>query len=239
MIGADNVGNTCRTTAKVTYVVPVGKQIELVSGQNQHATILSVIPQPLIVKLTDEPHQPVVNKQVVFRVTEGDGVLAVGTPNESQGVIALTDAQGVAQTTFKLGSRAGQGNHQVRAKAVGFDGEAVFYASALAQPGDKVSVNSGNNQRGAAGQPLPLPFVVAITDGGSNYVQGAAIEFTVTQGNGKFQNGETTYRITTFSTDYDQFEAVDGSADTDYLELDGSNTVFMVTGTNVNAKIMR
>ncbi len=228
---SDNVGNTSTASVTIKYVVPHGKQIDLVSGQNQSAKIRNVLPKPLLVKLTDELSQPVADKQVVFRVVQGDGVLGAGTDGEGQGVIATTDANGIASTTFKLGSRAGQGNNQVRVKAVGFEGEVLFYASAQANPGNKVSINSGNNQRGAVNQPLPLPLVVAVTDEGANYVAGSQVEFSVTAGSGKFQNGEKTIVSTTDSDGRASAHFVLGSE----AGMDIHRVTAKLVGTELNA----
>lgn len=196
---SDNVGNTSSLTITVKYVPLAPKHIELLRGQDQTAKIATVLSQPLKVKLVDEHGQPVPNKPVIFRVTQGDGVVGAGTADEGQATLVQTDAQGVAATAFKLGTRAGTGNHRVRATSVGFDGEVQFYASATVGSGNKVTVNSGNNQRGAVNQPLPHPFVVAVVDEGANVVPGVQVEFKVTQGGGKFQNGETSIISTTDS----------------------------------------
>ena len=116
---------------------------------------------------------------------------------EGKAVLVQTDASGVAQTTFKLGQRAGTGNHKVRARVVGFDDEVVFFASALPKIGNKLGVNSGNNQRGGVFQPLPAPFVVTVTDEGANVIAGARVRFEVVEGGGLFQNDFGEYETVT------------------------------------------
>ncbi len=196
---ADNVGNTSSLSIKIKYLPLEPQHIELLSGQDQAAKINTTLAEPLKVKLLDDKKQPVASKPVIFRVTEGDGVVGAGSTDQGQGTLVQTDAQGVAASSFKLGSRSGTGNQRVRATAVGFDGEVLFYASANVGTGNKVTVNSGNNQRGAVSQPLPQPFVVAVIDEGANVVSGAQVEFKVTQGSGKFQNDQTTIMATTDS----------------------------------------
>lgn len=193
---SDAVGNVGSTSIKVSYQIQKDNIIELVAGQSQEGIIFSKLANPLSIKLTSDG-QSVADKNVVFRVIEGDGVLQPDTEDQGNGALATTNADGVASVNFKLGSRAGTGNHQVRARAVGFDGEIVFHASAGYGDGNKLGVIAGNNQRGAVRQPLPQPFTVAITDAGSNLIPDADIEFKVTQGTGKFQNGETTYTVKT------------------------------------------
>lgn len=210
---SDNVGNTSSLSIKVKYQPLAPQHIEQLSGQDQTAKINTKLAQPLKVKLIDSDNKPVVNKPVIYRVTEGDGVVGAGAADEGQGVLVQTDAQGVAATSFKLGSRAGTGNQRVRVTSVGFDGEVLFYATATVGTANKVTVNSGNNQRGGVGQPLSQPFVVAVVDDGANVVPGAQIEFKVTQGSGKFQNDKTSITSTTDSDGRATAEFTLGSED--------------------------
>lgn len=197
VLASDQVGNTGRAEATVTYLPPAGPQIGLISGQGQQARILTELPEPLVVRLVDGAGVPVAGENVVFRVIQGDGFVGAGTPDASQAAAVVTDAGGVASTSFLLGSRAGNGNHRVRATAVAFEGEVIFHASAEANPGDKVSTIAGDNQRGGINQPLPQPLIVAVTDVGSNLIPNAEVEFEVTDGSGVFQNGEIIYGTTT------------------------------------------
>lgn len=197
---ADQVGNTGHVQISVSYQPPTRQYIELSGGQSQEAQIRQVLSDPLSVRLLSSSGAPVAGKPVVFRVSQDDGSVGVGQSEEGVAVLVVSDAQGQAQTRYRLGSRAGSGNQRVTAKAVGFEGEVTFVASATPRPGNKVSVNSGNNQRGAAKQPLPLPFVVVVTDDGANVIEGAQVEYKVTQGGGTFQNGQTSF---TASTDSD------------------------------------
>ena len=193
---ADAVGNVNTETITVTYEPQTEKKIELVSGNAQTAAIQSNLAQPLIIRLSDNG-QPVVNKTVVFRVTEGDGLVQPDTEAEGNGAVVTTDAQGQAQVTYRLGSRAGIGNQKVTARAVGFKGEVEFYHSATYGEGIQLGIIAGNNQRGAVRQPLPQPLVLAVTDTGANLIPNADILFEVSKGTGKFNNGETSYATTT------------------------------------------
>lgn len=189
---ADQVGNTEQKTFKLIYQPVDGKHLEIVSGQNQTAQIDTKLAQPLKVKVLDGDDQPVVGKQVVFRVIEDSGVVGVGEALEGRAVVELTDSDGIASTYFKTGVRAGAGNQVVRAKVVGYEDEAIFYATATTAKGDKLSVNSGNNQRGGIFQPLPAPFVAVVTDEGANFVKSARVQFVAKEGGGLFENGKQT-----------------------------------------------
>lgn len=193
---ADGVGNSASATSTVTYQPQTGKIIELVNGQAQSQTIRAELPTSLTVALS-ENGAPIVNKTVIYRVIQGDGLLMPGTNAEAASAMVQTDSSGIAAVPFKLGSRAGNGNHQVRARAVGFEGEVVFYASADYGSGNNVGVIAGGNQRVGVRQPLATPFVVAVTDPGANLVPNADIEFKVVSGGGSFAGGQQSLIVPT------------------------------------------
>lgn len=197
--GTDPVGNTSEKAITVIYTPPVGKRLEGVSGNGQTAQIEAPVAAPLVVKLSDASGAPIADEAVVFRVTQGSGVVGLGTAQEGRAVVVNTGADGMASTGFKLGQRVGSANHKVSAKVVGVDSEVVFSASATGLVGNKISVNSGNNQRGAAGQVLPEPLVVAVTDAGANVVEGARIRFDVVAGGGSFPGQLPSLEVTTDS----------------------------------------
>jgi hypothetical protein len=186
--GTDQVGNVGTKTIKINYVVPQGRRIELVSGQSQETKINEELGAPLKVKVLDDDLNIVVGETVIFRVTQGSGLVGVGTDSEGRAVVVETDDEGMAETSFLLGTRVGAANHKVRARVVGYDDEIIFSASATGNIGDKLSINSGNNQRGAVGQRLPQPLIVSVTDDGANVVKGARVLFIVERGEGKLQD---------------------------------------------------
>ena len=167
------------------------------SGQDQRAGIQQEVPQPLTVRLVDGTNTPVAGANVIFRVIRGDGKVGAGSLQEALGLIVATDANGLASTRFRVGTRAGSGNHRVQVKAVGFQGEGLFLASADPNPGDKINIIGGNNQRGVPNHLLPEPLIVAVTDVGGNLIPNAQVEFKVTAGSGQFQNGLSTFSATT------------------------------------------
>ena len=94
-------------------------------------------------------------------------------------VIATTDAQGQAQVQWTLGMRAGAGGNTVEAYSVGFDGTAIFTATGTQGPAGKIVVDTGNDQIGAIGQPLPKPLIAVVVDDGNNRLAGVPVTFTV------------------------------------------------------------
>ena len=168
-------------------------------------------------------------------MSQGDGVVGVGGSDEGAAVLVTSDTNGIAATRYRLGARAGSGNQRVTARAVGFEGEVVFFASATPKPGDKVSVNSGNNQRGAARQPLPLPFIVVVSDDGANVIEGAQVEFRVVAGDGRLQNGEREFIASTDSDGRASAKLTLGEE----LGLDVHRVSAQLVGTQLSARLHR
>jgi hypothetical protein len=197
--GVDQAGNSASIVRNVTYKIVSGSKLKLESGQNQQAEVGSVLPEGLKVQLIDKQGVGIAGKTVIFRVIQGSGMVGVGTPERGRAVIVTTDSNGYAQTSFLVGLRSGVANHKVKAKVVGYKNDIVFTASAISVIGDKISVNSGNNQHGIVGQKLPAPFIIAVSDHGANTVKGARVRFNVIKGEGVFQNNEKRYETTTDS----------------------------------------
>jgi hypothetical protein len=196
-VARDRVGNSATTQITVMRQLVTQPQIRLISGNNQAGTIGSTLPVPLVVALTDGAGNPAPNKPVVFKVTQNDGTVnAGGSPAAS--VIATTDAQGQAQVQWTLGMRAGAGGNSVEAYAVGFVGSAIFTATGTQASADMIVVDTGNNQIGATGQPLPKPFIAVVVDNGHNRLAGVPVMFVVQQGGGNF-DGESSFTVETDS----------------------------------------
>lgn len=197
--GSDQVGNTDSISLTINYEVLVGNKIQIVSGQAQEGKINEILSSALSVKVSDQDDAPLQGESVVFRVAQGSGAVGASTDAEGRAVIVETDENGLAATPFKLGARAGVNNHKVTASVVGITGSVSFVASAQGEVGNKLSVNSGNNQRGVAKNNLPEPFVAVVTDDGANVVSGARVRFVTATGDGVFANGEPEITVETDS----------------------------------------
>lgn len=175
-IGEDKVGNIDSAHITVTLDTAAQNTIKVTSGNNQTGEIGALLSQPLVVTLTENGN-PAVNKVVVFKVLQNDGVLstttntqtartansvanAVATDTDEGRILAVnTDTNSRTSIQFKLGSWAGAGNNQVEATATDFIGAARFTASASAGEANSIVVDSGNNQIGATGSYLlPLAY---------------------------------------------------------------------------------
>jgi hypothetical protein len=185
-VGRDRVGNSATTQITVTrQAVTADRRIKLIGGNNQSAAIGDPLGDPLIVELSDSAG-PVRNTPVIFKVTQNDGeVLAAGGARGATAV-AVTGDDGRARVQWWVGHRAGAGGNGVEAYAVGFDGTAIFTATGTQGTAGKIVVDTGNDQIGAIGQPLPKPFIAVVVDQGNNRLGGVPVTFNVMEGGGSF-----------------------------------------------------
>jgi len=214
-LGTDLAGNTASVSITVVQKAVISQPtINLVSGDGQTGTIGTPVASPLIVQLKDGTGNPVAGQPVVFKVTGSNGTLsgvAIAGNNGGPTLVVNSDANGMAQVTWTLGMRAGAGNNTVKATAANFVGEVNFGAITLPATPGLISVDSGNNQFGAVGQPLPHPFVLVITDPGHNRLPNIPVTFTVQQGGGFFTSqgsqvplpGQTNFTSIIVKTDSD------------------------------------
>lgn len=196
VVARDRTGNSATTQLRITREAVTQPFIRLLSGDNQTGVVGSPVPSALAVQLLNGA-TPVPNTPVIFKVTENDGFLQPGT-GRPQLISVTTNAQGQAQASLTLGNRAGAGNNIVEAYATGFQGTAVFTASATPRQASKINVDSGNNQFGPVNQRLALPFVAVVTDAGHNRIANVPVTFSVRQGGGTI-NGAATFQTTSDS----------------------------------------
>lgn len=186
-VATDQAGNGA--TARITVNRTAGTQprITVVSGNNQTGPIAGQLSAPIVAGIVDGSGNPIAGQNVVFTVTQNNGTLAGGRST----LAVTTDSQGQAQTPWTLGTRSGAGNNVVTATAFGFAGSAVFTATGTSGTAAQINVDAGNDQNGAVGQPLPHPFVVAVTDSGHNRLPNVPVTFNVIKGGGTFNGLQT------------------------------------------------
>lgn len=196
-VATDRAGNRATASVAVQRVAVNANQstLSIVSGNNQGGAVGASLPSPLVVKLLNGQGLPQANAPVVFRVVNQDGSLSPAElPHAGLSAVAVnTDGQGVARAWFRLGSRAGAGNNLVEASAAGVASTADFIASGTPGAASQMVVDSGNNQTGVVGQPLPWPFIAIVADAKNNRLAGVPVTFTVKEGNGLIA-GAATYQ---------------------------------------------
>ena len=185
----DALGNRSSLTREVNYSPRLGRRLMLSSGNRQVAEIGTHLAEPLEVRALDSAGQPIAGITVVFAVDGNDGLLeATDGAASGRKVAVITDFEGSARTSFRLGTFAGLGTQRVRASAVGFGLPKVFAHDAIAGPPDRLVVDSGNGQVGVATEPLPRELVAVAVDSAGNRLAGVEVLFRVAEGNGTLSN---------------------------------------------------
>jgi Glucodextranase, domain B/Carboxypeptidase regulatory-like domain len=203
-IARDRAGNATTTTVQVTRVLPsqppppaigqavITQSLSIVSGNNQTGTIGTQLTAPLVVALADSASHPVANRMVVFKVTGSDGAVSPdGTTSPSAAAAVNTDSSGRAQIFWTLGQRSGAGINRVEASSALAVSLVNFTASGVTANASAIVVDSGNDQIGVLGQPLPFPFVVAVVDSGHNRVPNIPVTFTIKNGDGNLSGNQS------------------------------------------------
>ena len=195
----DRAGNFTSVSTTVTRIPAAGTAtLRIVSGDGATGSIRTQLAAPLAVQAFNASGAPIANTPVVFQVITGDGSVSAGSTPGMSAIAVNTNAQGMAQVNYILGSRAGAGNNQVKASATGITATPVFTESATSTGPALIVVDSGGNQSGVVGQALPLPFIAIVTDAGHNRLPNVQVSFTVTQGGGTL-NGQNAVNATTDS----------------------------------------
>jgi len=131
--------------------------VEIVSGASQSGTVAAVLGADLVVRVSDAQRNPASGLTVTFRPLTGGSV----TPAQ-----AVTDVNGLARTTARLGDAAGA--QSFRAELAANAGAAVvFAASAAAEttPATAViAIAGGDAQTGTVGSNLTRLLTVSVTD---------------------------------------------------------------------------
>jgi plastocyanin len=150
------------------------------SGNAQRDTVGNTLVDDLVVRL-DLDGTPQAGQQVSWTAVSGTIADEVST----------TDAQGLASTTWTLGTVSG--SQVVRASASGAQGSPIiFQATALAGPPATLLRQAGNSQTADVRTPLPLPLQVRIVDAFANPVPSVAVTWQVTQGTATLVSPTTT-----------------------------------------------
>jgi hypothetical protein len=154
---------------------PVGAPaaIEILSGDGQAAVAGSVVPQPVVVAVTDARGVRVPGAAVTFAVTGGGGNVAPAAVN--------ADGNGTATgPAWTLGARAGENTLEVSS------GPARVTIRARGEVGPPAQLTKvlGDSQTALAGTTLPISPTVRLTDALGNSVASVVVTFTVTGGGG-------------------------------------------------------
>jgi adhesin/invasin len=173
-VSASVVGAAVPAVFSATATPGSPASLASVSGNNQVGAAGVPLPNPLVVKVADQYGNPVPGTLVYFAVISGGGSLSAGS--------VPTDNDGRAQVVWTLGSDVGSNN--IVDASVGILPIVAFTATASVGAPALLAALSGDNQTAMAGNTLPKPLVVRLTDQGGRPVPGITVSFAVTAGGG-------------------------------------------------------
>src|SRR4051794_1259425 len=143
---------------------PSTTSIAKTAGDAQPGAVGQVLPEPLVVTVTDGDVASV-GSTVTWSASGGGSVDPTSV---------VTDASGNASTTWTLGTTSG--SQTAQATLTGASGSPVtFTASAVAGPATTLAEAGGNNQTGQINTALALPVQAKVTDEFGNGVAGVDV----------------------------------------------------------------
>jgi len=174
MVVGATAGGALTQLFDATALAAPADTIFAVRGNNQSAEVNAVLPDSLVVRVTDRFGNPVSATAVTWLPT-GGGTVSPGS--------APTGSTGYSATRRTLGPAAGpQG---ATATAPGLKGSPVTFSStALPAAPTSLTKVSGDGQTAAAGSALPDSLVVVLRDVNGNGVPGRNVTFAVATGGG-------------------------------------------------------
>jgi hypothetical protein len=168
-----------RVVFSATAGLPLGAQLTKVSGDGQNGTVGSELGAPLVVRLALADGRPVVGATIVWAIASGGGAV---TPPTS-----VTDADGRAQTTWRLGTASGQQGVAAHVESL------TVWFTANGAPGAPATFAKmgGDGQTGAAGSAAADSLAVQVRDAHGNPVPGATVTWSVVKGGGSVSAAQT------------------------------------------------
>ncbi len=174
------------TNSPVIFVATVTKtpaqRLLESSGNAQRGRVNQVLPEPVVVRVTDGFGRPVYGVLVKIRVTFGDG-----TVEGRSSQLFASDELGEVRVNWRLGPRTGV--NTLRFEVEGLAGSPIdFRADATA---DVAAILQGTNcgsVSGPVGGTTPQPLTVQVTDASGNGVDSVDVLFELLQGTGSFSS---------------------------------------------------
>lgn len=142
-----------RTQAPVT-VIPTAYALRVASGDHQRAPARAALPMPVVVRVVSRHGLPIPNATVRFRPESGEG--------SAEPDVATTDADGRAQTVWRLG--AIPGSRRLLVLAAGIDSALAVTADAEPVAAETRIVALDTAQQADIGGKLPRPVAIRVTD---------------------------------------------------------------------------
>ena len=157
--------------------------IAVAAGAGQTGAAGQELATPVAVKVTDAGGRPVAGQAVTFHVTSGGGSVFSGS--------ATTNAEGIAQERWTLGSQVGA--QTLEARVVNGSGTAltvsVSATATAAPPAHLDRVTPGGTLGGVVNSVLADTLAVRVTDAFGNPVPGATVTWAAVEGGGSAAAG--------------------------------------------------
>jgi hypothetical protein len=174
MVSVANGSRTLSAPVSLTAVSADANGLAAVSGDGQSAPVSSVLPEPLMVQVTDGFGNPIPGVDITWTADAGGSVTDAHT---------TTGPDGLTSVRRTLGPSAG--TQHTLASAPGLAGSPVdFTHTAVAGAATVLELVSGDEQSGLVGTALPAPLVVRAHDADGNPVPGLAVAWIPGQGGG-------------------------------------------------------
>ena len=169
-------GSPMTFNATAQLPVSVATSLGLTSGNNQTGVAYTSLVQPYVVTVLDQYGAPLAGTAVKFALA-GWPAGAVG--QKLVDTLVMTNANGQAQTTLKLGTQVG--SYAVTASSGSLAGSPVTFASkAVAGAAANVNLPLGTTLSGQVGQVLTPPITVMVSDAYGNPVSGVGVHYVLT-----------------------------------------------------------
>ncbi|MBN2356020.1 Ig-like domain-containing protein [candidate division KSB1 bacterium] len=150
-------------------------------GDNQLTNVGQTLPKPLAVQVTDMYGNSIAGHPVSFSVTSSDGWI-----NDQKTISVITDAAGNAQALLRFGKTPGVYTVSVSTlyhnRALE-NSPAIFTATAVSLPAFLLQI-SADSTFGVAGQLMPEPLRVRVTDDLGYPIPNYTVNFIVRRGGG-------------------------------------------------------
>jgi hypothetical protein len=151
-------------------LTPLAARLVVVSGNAQADTVGRMLPDPFVVRVTDNFDVPVSGTAVSWTRIAGVGALAAAS--------TTSDAAGLARVSYRLGTTVGVDT--VRAAlgaATTGAATALFSTRSINLAAKIIAIVSGSGQRAAVATALPAPLVARVTDSLGNPVRGLLVQW--------------------------------------------------------------
>ncbi|MDZ7302325.1 MAG: Ig-like domain-containing protein [candidate division KSB1 bacterium] len=165
-----------------TVVNTPAHRIQESSGNGQRGKVNTILPQPLVVRVSDAYGRPVFGTTVKIEVTFGEGSI-----EGRKSLIANSNELGEISVSWRLGPEAGL--NTIRFEATGLAGSPIdFRAESVPDEAAVMKIVNCGNVIGPAGGTTVQPLRVQVTDASGNGVDSVQVLFELLQGTGSFSS---------------------------------------------------